>query len=420
VTDGVSRSLYEQSQHLVCELVTRRRLPGEEGDGGFCWQGVAPLLETGLVVYCGAGDPGLLEGVAKATDRLLGGEATGYPTLPAELAAALRLLTRLYQVGGQRRYKERAAGLAGRLAALYDRTSQRFTAPGGVPPKGPLDAEPVQESGPAVTLMAAAALLVGRVAGVADEEETTLAALSSLHPSWEGFAVSLEVGGGGSVSQPPGPGLRAMLADVALQAYALTGRPEHLKPAVGLLDLGDAPDGEMAAPTPPPAPVDPAGSFWLADVGLAIGHILGREDIEQANRRLLERLAPVAASDLPVVSPADPGPDLIRLLSRLVPALARALTPPIEVVLAGRSHEEDTRRLLQAAAAMFDPALVLITCDPDSDAARLDRFGLPSLSRPAAYVCLRQECSSPINDSLELPRVIADTLRRRRTEPGAI
>ena len=84
-------------------------------------------------------------------------------------------------------------------------------------------------------------------------------------------------------------------------------------------------------------------------------------------------------------------------------AVARALSEPLHVVVAGPPADDRASALWREALASDDPARVVERLDPAADRSRLERLGYLT-SQVAAYVCVGTTCSAPI--------LGADALRR--------
>jgi hypothetical protein len=86
-------------------------------------------------------------------------------------------------------------------------------------------------------------------------------------------------------------------------------------------------------------------------------------------------------------------------------AVARALTEPLVVTVAGPASDRTAEALWKVARGSTDPAISLHRVDPSSDGERLGQLGFPD--RTAAYVCVGTTCSAPIDDPAALERELA-------------
>ncbi len=100
--------------------------------------------------------------------------------------------------------------------------------------------------------------------------------------------------------------------------------------------------------------------------------------------------------------------------TQLMAALDFVFGPSYEVVISGKKHSGDTKKMLQALRSNFIPSKVVIfrpTGQGPSDIERIAEFTKYQTSiegRATAYVCLNHSCKSPttnINKMLELLNV---------------
>ncbi len=99
--------------------------------------------------------------------------------------------------------------------------------------------------------------------------------------------------------------------------------------------------------------------------------------------------------------------------AQLMIALESALGPAREIVVAGGPDDPETRGMLAACRAGFDPRRTVLfkPAGPDGDAiARIAPFTagmIPPGTRATAWVCENFTCRSPVSSAAELERILA-------------
>jgi len=100
--------------------------------------------------------------------------------------------------------------------------------------------------------------------------------------------------------------------------------------------------------------------------------------------------------------------------TQLLTAVDFALGPTHEVVIVGRSEDEDTRRLVGALRRRFLPNKVVVLRPTGQEAheiARLVPYVKPYAAvegRPTAYVCSNYACELPTTDAAEMLRILGE------------
>ena len=131
---------------------------------------------------------------------------------------------------------------------------------------------------------------------------------------------------------------------------------------------------------------------------LRLAQITGRADLRESAHRTLRAFA----SRLETGAGALP---------QMLVALAYALAPPMEIVLAGEAQSETTRAMLQAIYRQYVPSRVVLL----ADAAHRERLAQwnpaiaqmpPREGQTAAYVCENYACRLPVHDAAALAQLI--------------
>jgi len=100
--------------------------------------------------------------------------------------------------------------------------------------------------------------------------------------------------------------------------------------------------------------------------------------------------------------------------TQLLTAVDFALGPTHEVVIVGRSEDEDTRRLVGALRRRFLPNKVVVLRPTGQEAHEIARL-VPHVKpyaavegRPTAYVCSNYACELPTTDAAEMLRILGE------------
>ncbi len=141
--------------------------------------------------------------------------------------------------------------------------------------------------------------------------------------------------------------------------------------------------------------VEPSAASVAVLTLLRLAQATGREDFRQAAEKTLRAFA-AAMQDQP------------RALPCMLSALAFALTPPRQIVVAGDPRDPGARRLLETVHGKFLPHKILILANGGQDQEALVRR-LPFLKslppaggKPTAYVCVDHACQLPTSDPAAL------------------
>jgi uncharacterized protein YyaL (SSP411 family) len=195
----------------------------------------------------------------------------------------------------------------------------------------------------------------------------------------------------------------AHVADGLLAAYAALGDPADLELAAALMDRAVADFWEEASGTffdtsdehdrivaRPRSLIDgatPSANSVAADVLLRLALLTGRPDDDRRARSILRAAAP-ALDRHPIQ------------FGRMLAAADRALSEPIDAVIAGDPDDPRSLSLRRAAAAPYLPDLVIASLAQGSDVANWPLFAgkVERDAIPTAYVCRGYACDEPTTD----------------------
>jgi uncharacterized protein YyaL (SSP411 family) len=198
----------------------------------------------------------------------------------------------------------------------------------------------------------------------------------------------------------------ANLADGLLSAHAALGEPEDLRLAVRLLDrliadfwdeasgtLFDTADEHDRTVARPRSIVDnatPSANAVAADVLLRLALLTGEADYDRRARSILRAVAPAL----------DRQPSAF---GRMLSAVDRSLSAPIDAVIAGDPADEATAELRRVVAGPYAPDLVIAAAPPDGSLPGWSLFDgkVPRDGRATAYVCRGYACEAPTTDPQE-------------------
>ena len=145
---------------------------------------------------------------------------------------------------------------------------------------------------------------------------------------------------------------------------------------------------------------EPSGNSIAILNLLRLSALLGRPAYREAAERALRWFAPFLAA-APEAAP------------QMLAALSSSATPPRQIVVLGDRDAEDTRALLRAIHARFQPNKALLLVDGDA-ARRFFSAGWPAVAAmqrvkgaATAYLCENHVCRLPVTDPHELaPRLV--------------
>jgi uncharacterized protein YyaL (SSP411 family) len=195
----------------------------------------------------------------------------------------------------------------------------------------------------------------------------------------------------------------AHVADGLLAVYAALGDPADLELAVALMDravadfwdeasgtffdTSDEHDRIVARPRSLIDGATPSANAVAADVLLRLALLTGRPDDDRRARSILRAAAP-ALDRHPIQ------------FGRMLAAADRALSEPIDAVIAGDPDDPRTLSLRRAAAAPYLPDLVIAPLAPGSAVADWPLFAgkVERDAIPTAYVCRGYACDEPTTD----------------------
>ncbi len=196
----------------------------------------------------------------------------------------------------------------------------------------------------------------------------------------------------------------ANVADGLLAAYAALGEEELLLLAAAIMeravaDFWDEASGTFfdtsaehdATYTRPRSLIDnatPSANSVAADVLLRLALLTGDADADRRARRILRTAAPAVERQ-----PSAFG--------RMLCAIDRSLSEPMDAVVAGRAADPVAIGLRQAVARVYAPDLVIAPREPGGGLEGWELFSAKAMldNRPTAYVCRGYACEEPTTDS---------------------
>jgi hypothetical protein len=205
----------------------------------------------------------------------------------------------------------------------------------------------------------------------------------------------------------------AMVADGLLGAFAALGEAEDLRLAEGLMDrltsaFWDEASGTLFDTGPeheqgvarPRSLVDgatPGANSVAADVWLRLALLTGEPEHDRRARRILGAVG----------SAVERQPSAF---GRMLSTADRALRPAVDVVVAGDPAEPRSVALRRAAAAPYEPDLVIATLALGDDLGERPLFAGKTArdGKPTAYVCRGYACDAPTAD----PSVVSEQVLR--------
>jgi uncharacterized protein YyaL (SSP411 family) len=209
---------------------------------------------------------------------------------------------------------------------------------------------------------------------------------------------------GGTAHTPAFSEDYANLADGLLASYASLGDIADLELAAALMEravaefwdessgtLFDTSDEHERVVARPRSLIDgatPAANSVAADVLLRLALLTGEPDHDRRARSILRAAAPAL----------DRHPTQF---GRMLCAADRALGEPIDAVVAGRHDDPDAVALRRAAAAPYQPDLVIAPLPTDDGLASWPLFEgkVPRDGLATAYVCRGYACEEPTTDA---------------------
>ena len=204
----------------------------------------------------------------------------------------------------------------------------------------------------------------------------------------------------------------ANLADGLLAAHAAVGEADDLALAVRLMDrliadfwdeasgtLFDTAEEHDRAVTRPRSIVDsatPSANAVAADVLLRLALLTGEPDYDRRARSILRAVAPAL----------DRQPSAF---GRMLSAVDRSFSAPIDAVIAGDPTDEATAALRHVVAGPYAPDLVIAHAPSDGSMAGWPLFEgkVPRDGMATAYVCRGYACEAPTRDPHEAAAQVA-------------
>jgi uncharacterized protein YyaL (SSP411 family) len=208
----------------------------------------------------------------------------------------------------------------------------------------------------------------------------------------------------------------ANVADGLLAAYAALGDPDDLQLAVALMDrliadfwddasgtLFDTSQEHERTVARPRSLVDnatPAANSVAADVLLRLALLTGEADHDRRARAIIRAAAP-ALSRQPFA------------FGRMLVAVDRSLSEPVDAVVAGDQADERAVRLRRAVSGPYAPDLVIAPLPPGSslEAWPLFEGKVAREGQPTAYVCRGYACDEPTTDPKRAAEQVAGLAR---------
>ncbi len=89
--------------------------------------------------------------------------------------------------------------------------------------------------------------------------------------------------------------------------------------------------------------------------------------------------------------------------------------PPVRVVVVGPEGDPRRAALAEMAHRTYVPSKLVLSLDPDKDAALLKRHEFPPARDPVAYVCIARSCTGQITDPAALPAVMQSAEKQRES-----
>jgi uncharacterized protein YyaL (SSP411 family) len=209
----------------------------------------------------------------------------------------------------------------------------------------------------------------------------------------------------------------ANVADGLLAAHAATGAGEHLDLAARLtdrlvIDFWDEESGTLfntgpeheSAVTRPRSLLDgatPGANSVAADVLQRLALLTGDPDHDRRARSIIRAVVPAIERQ-----PSAFG--------RMLAAIDRSLSGPIDVVVAGDPADPRARALREAAARPYVPDLVLASVWPEAAHASLSLFAgkTPREGAPTGYVCRGYVCAEPTTEPGRVEAQVRDEATR--------
>ena len=140
----------------------------------------------------------------------------------------------------------------------------------------------------------------------------------------------------------------------------------------------------------------PSANAVAADVLLPLALLTGEADYDRRARSILRAVAPAL----------DRQPSAF---GRMLSAVVRSLSAPIDAVIAGGPADDATAALRNAVAGPYAPDLVIATAPPDSSDGGWSLFEgkLARDGQATAYVCRGYACDAPTTDPQEAAAQVA-------------
>jgi uncharacterized protein YyaL (SSP411 family) len=163
-----------------------------------------------------------------------------------------------------------------------------------------------------------------------------------------------------------------------------------------LVDSG--PEHEVAV-TRPRSLIDgatPAANSMAADLFARLALLAGDEDLDRRARSIVRAVAPALARQP-------------TMFGRMLSAVDRLISQPIDVVVAAGSEDAEAGALRRSAMVPYQPNLVLASVAPGDAHGAWPLFAdkLPRDGRATAYACRGYACDAPTSDPAELHRQVA-------------
>jgi uncharacterized protein YyaL (SSP411 family) len=208
----------------------------------------------------------------------------------------------------------------------------------------------------------------------------------------------------------------AMVADGLLGGYAALGDGDDLRLADALMgrlatdfwdeasgtlyDTGPEHEQSVARPRSLLDGATPGANSVAADVWLRLALLTGEPENDRRARRILAAVG-TALEQQPSA------------FGRMLCAADRALRPAVDVVVAGERADPRSSSLRRAAAAPYEPDLVIATTAPGDDLGQRPLFAGKTArdGEPTAYVCRGYTCDAPTTD----PGTVSEQVARLAT-----
>ncbi len=218
--------------------------------------------------------------------------------------------------------------------------------------------------------------------------------------------------------EPRLPGLLAdtvYLARALIDAYQAAGRRSYLEQAERIAQtmlerMQDRERGAFYYQIPDPDAIGELGrrekpfdeNVMAAKVLTELHYLTGRESYRDAAGRALEAVA---------------YPQLVENVmgAGYGVALDLYLEPPVHIVVVGVRDHTETDKMLKASLHAYEPRKLVQVLDPEEDDLAIGGLTYDAREEPSAYVCVKNVCMNPVTGSDRLATTLQNVLGSRQT-----